>query len=488
MKKHKKGYKVKKKQNIYDKKELHYRYSMTAIVNALEDKGIDLSSLLRKKEAYTDFEKHFFAAIIFLSQPSSELPSQRFHNFLASLRKALEADTYRQALLLSSLGEDLKSAINILHAVCEALFTDICLYDYNATFLQEIKDSPSSEEESSPLPTFLSEQHEKIKRGIRKKRSLWKTMASYIKREHLFAFDPLTHGNTPFVLFSHDTPTPQGSQAIENLRFAVPTYEDAFSSFFFNTPEITPEFLAFIEAYKRTEKHHVYINLQNCAHDKTYKKSLSRCRTLERLTSDNAHTITVATLSKDSLFYWQQGKYEGIAGAYDFKTLFFQKLFIDSPDSGYYIPLHLITAQDFDIKEDTKELLDMIHNDIFGYKALLSAEERRDFIEIAYLALVEYIIIKTKANTYSITCRDSIDRGPSLSGLFYYYTMIKNGKNEEEIRHNIETILFAPALLAQQRAMHEPRFTRMVSALTTLTQIENLHEKIPHWNAEKALV
>lgn len=234
--------------------------------------------------------------------------------------------------------------------------------------------------------------------------------------------DSLMEGNLPFLQFRH----PDGTAVI---RMAMPAIDGRFGA-----SGVHPEFLAFIGQNK-----HLYVNLM-----KRHGLEVPLSRSIEALDGD---TLAVVTLDKNSPFYWQEGDYPDSADA--FKRLFLTHL----KGSDFYWSSK--------VKIDLKALLEKVHHDYFQEKPSLTQKERQDFIELAYLEILEDLTASFKPESMNITCKQAMDRAPSLAVLW----QLKLGLAKQE---EAAALLFAPPLLIHNRPTHRSRLTRFISALEFL--------------------
>jgi hypothetical protein len=99
---------------------------------------------------------------------------------------------------------------------------------------------------------------------------------------------------------------------------------------------------------------------------------------------------------------------------------------------------------------------------IFKNSATLNRTERKDFIEITYLKILDVIKDKCKPSSMNITCRQGMDRGPSLMVLW----MLKKGVlDDPKVAANL---LLTPPLLIRNRSSHRSRIEKLISTAKRL--------------------
>lgn len=202
--------------------------------------------------------------------------------------------------------------------------------------------------------------------------------------------------------------------------------------------EVSPEFQEFIKG----RNSHLYVNLM-----KRHGNEGIFTQKIEALEKAFPQLIVV-TIDKNSPFYDQEGWLH--EDKETFKTQFLAHL--QSPD--FYWSSHL----DSQWNETLKLAIQTTDDRYFSKESSLSPPKRRDFIELTYLAILDALQAQFHPETMNITCRQGIDRGPSLMGLWLYHHGILN-------LEQVTVQLFVPPLLFHNRAPHASRIERFVSAI-----------------------
>lgn len=245
--------------------------------------------------------------------------------------------------------------------------------------------------------------------------------------------DPLLYGNLPTTLYQWKN--------TQIIRVPLPlTYSTAWWKSFWQSPKVTPEFLTFLH----TQPSHFYINLMR----RVGKKEAPLSNALAQLERKEEHLYLI-TLDKNSSFYNQEGEVPDAADA--FKQLFLVKLL--DPKGNYYWSRHLNSSW----PQELQAILNKTHNTYFDGKKELSKQERLDFIELAYLDIIDALVDKWSPASMNFTCHQAIDRGPAEQVLWLSKHHI--GKNDE-----LAALLFAPPLLLHNRSSYPPKVVRMLSA------------------------
>lgn len=254
--------------------------------------------------------------------------------------------------------------------------------------------------------------------------------------------DNFLHGNLPSFLFS--LPAPIETKVI---RLANPL--DSFSNYPWpwSAPNVHPEFLFFL----KSQPSHLYVNLM-----KRKGVEASASYTLEQL-EKQIPNLYVVTLDKSSPFYWQEAKsYPDGIEIEAFKNIFLGQMMAKK---GNYFWSQYLTPDVW--KAELRFLMQAVHQNYFRNSSVLSRNERQDFIELTYLAILDRLVEKWQPASMNISCRQSMDRGPSLAILWMW-------KHHQVESQEVPALLFAPPLLIHNRPSHTARIERFVSAAKRL--------------------
>lgn len=255
--------------------------------------------------------------------------------------------------------------------------------------------------------------------------------------------DSYLHGNLPYSL--------EGSFPFSFIRMGKPLYD----TLYFNSlrlpgvaPSVSPEFLLFVEGQSK----HVYVNLM-----KRHGMEGQCSKVLEQIEKE-VPTLQVITLDKDSPFYWQRASIYPKEIEYTvFKEMFLEAL--TKRDGHYYWSLQLDPVS---WNKTLADLIDQTHQIYFDKQPFLSRDDRRDLIELTYLAILDNLVDRWHPCSLNITCSQGMDRGPSLMVL---WALQKDGN-----KHDLTAMLLAPPLLIHNRASHASRIQRFVSAAERIQQ------------------
>lgn len=248
--------------------------------------------------------------------------------------------------------------------------------------------------------------------------------------------DQFFHGNLPsLVAIINDK--------VKLIRIGQPICQASRAFWWISAPKVSPEFLFFLQNQPR----HFYVNLMK---RKGVEEPLTH--TLETL-ENRCENLFLITLDKNSSFYWQKEQdYPEVLESENFKQIFLNKMC--SRKGNYFWSKHLNLDR---WKEELRQILDNTHHSIFLNKDSLDRKERQDFIELTYVGIINNLVAKWSPTSMNITCRQGIDRGPSLAALWMYQ---KNELNNNEL----STMLLATPLIIRNRASHTSRLERFISA------------------------
>lgn len=249
--------------------------------------------------------------------------------------------------------------------------------------------------------------------------------------------DQFLHGNLPsFISLASDR------HETKLIRLGQPL-KAPFRFLWWLSPVISPEFHLFLQL----QPSHLYVNVM-----KREGVEGSLTQALEQLETQIPN-LYVVTLDKNSSFYWQDEQtYPGALESETFKTIFLENMCASNGDFFWSRHLDLVAWQ-----KELHHILDDVHQTYFHHQLELDHLERQDFIELTYLAILDRLVEKWHPASMNITCKQGVDRGPSLVAL---WMLRKNQLKHEEIA----TLLLTPPLMIRNRASHASRIQRFVSA------------------------
>lgn len=265
--------------------------------------------------------------------------------------------------------------------------------------------------------------------------------------------DPLLEGDMPSRLFSIRLNENKTTEIIRTSNIARDTSLDEQTGRT-KSAVINEEFIQYLQGQKKRGKKHLYINLMS-------RHSLERAKSLLIENLDQhpewSNTCMVVTLdkSKSSNIYFQKGRYKKIFCAKEFKSSILEDFFALEGEFYWSLALNKHTW-----KRTCHEILEKVHLDYFYGKETLSEKEKFDFIEIAYVIIIKQLIQELEPDVVNISCKQSVDRGPSLYTLFYLMETLPHTPD----RRKMVNMFFGPPLLIKGRACHDYRVSRFQSS------------------------
>ena len=330
-----------------------------------------------------------------------------------------------------------QQALDLIDRICLWMYTEPKLIDSYQQLLDKM----------GKLQTFLQMPPERISSALE---SMWKELKSnpalnkYTKNETSIQ-DPHLRGNLPTTQFR-----------IGNAQF-IYTARVSQENSRTGAVSICPEFLQYLEALERLNQTHLYINLQN--RTKGTERAISlKIEELEQ----KRKAIRVVTLDNNSAFYKQEGRFEKEEEASRFKKAFLDHLFVK--EGCYHWPQHLNLL---DWQRQCNQILERVHAEQFQTRAHLSHSERRAFIDLAYVAMIR--MLAKDVSFANITCKHSMDRGPTLTTLLFADELRHSNKPvAPEALNKLFSLFFVPPILTHNRPSLERLVHRISNALSYL--------------------
>ncbi len=402
---------------------------------------------VNQKKGITSFEQEGLQFISTLLHPPIFADSQAkslFHQkWISSLRQLIH-DKEALTTSSSSLAKEINSLINhltiwmytesdIWASVEKVLYHDTCLSkeQVDALYL------------ANPV-NFFNLIHEKFSKS---------TANQPQEESNSNLNDPVLYGDVPSYLFTLNNRkktrvirTPNVARdLIVNEKTGKPT-----------AVQLNEEFKNYLLA--RKDKIHLYVNFMP-----RDVKTLE----IEKLDEDAqlGNSILVITLakSKKNDFYCQRGIYEASASAQEFKALFLQQFF--KKEGEYYWSKKIDL---FSWKQEVAKIIEATHSSFFQNKPHLDQLERQDFIDLSYIMLLNHLVDSIEPDMMNMTCKGSVDRGPSFYVLFYLHHQLIHGKMTANIYQRLYVDLFAPPIILNNRQAHGFRIERVQSTYNRL--------------------
>jgi hypothetical protein len=214
------------------------------------------------------------------------------------------------------------------------------------------------------------------------------------------------------------------------------------------------DFILFLNALEQKNETLLYINVMSGLSGEDEQEKISQIHSLEN------GTITVLTLDKNSDFYLQKGIWRDNNDAKQFKKELVKRVLSKTITNRWPKKLEITVWE-----PKLLSLVDEIHKTYFNQLNDLKYQERADFIEIFYIDLISLLLDDFKPDYANISCKNTIDRGPSLLALLYLKQRCLYGEGffGKDMNKLLSLVLFQPILL-RNRPAHQIRIDRLTSS------------------------
>lgn len=252
---------------------------------------------------------------------------------------------------------------------------------------------------------------------------------------------------------------------LPNLVFHLKNHEDGslINVVRFRSPElcpvremIDPKYQAMMEHYKAYQKKHIDFSLVS-----------PTCFEPEITVHQLRHELQFEY--PNSLFSWAADTYSDFALQTNRNPYLSARVFIREfmDKIMNQKERHFVIPEDFLMADFLQNLLSDVHYEIFDCKRNLTLSERKDFVVIALVYILEFYCDEFRPDSLDTACRSHIDRGMVITTLFYLYSLIKSKKiDDEECLEYLKPIIFSPSLLVAKRPTHIERIRRLLSAMS----------------------
>ncbi len=288
--------------------------------------------------------------------------------------------------------------------------------------------------------------------------------------------DPVLNGNLPQYLKTIEIREKDQVTRIKLVTFGSPTTGDA----------ISPEFIGWMRSYKKKSKSHLSIVLQ----DMRPKYILGETGRINAIVATGEskefkNTLYILVVSKNSIFYFQQGIYEFQSEVTQYKKELYNEFFtVDKSVSGNYISAPLMEKIGREkLSQDVRNIIEVIHRYLFFNKPNLSQKERIIFNDLFQDFFTLYILFVLKPDSFNISCKDAIDRAAdSIARLWAHLGIVNDLDSNKYFRKIFEIFLLSRALMVRKRKPIGERIERSVQAVEFLEEhvksLRKMHEKL----------
>jgi len=289
---------------------------------------------------------------------------------------------------------------------------------------------------------------------------LFKTLDIFNMQNKKQGFDPIIQGNLPYQLYTFSS---KNFNTI-SIKLPCPTIHTHISK-----AKIIEEFKGFLRYFNIDQggkKRHLLLNLQN----RTSWKEYARCQALEEVEAQAEFNdqLVIATFSKKSEFYYQSGPYLKENSAKSFMHTLTKKIHGKGEEDFYFSRKINRTV----LHAFVRDILPLIHTQIFSKKEILTRKERLDFLEIFYMFSYIKLLDIIRPHSFSFTCKDSIDFGSTtnMGFLVMIKLMNENPTWSIEEQDHLFWIFNGTALLVRERLINYRCLSRILSALEVLSK------------------
>jgi hypothetical protein len=402
---------------------------------------------------------------------STKTTREYFADFLFFLHSVLRHNEYLKLLTYefprqNSIQQILKETVD---AICYALYRSLNFYEPISGHIQKLIEKANE---------MISHEHEE---AINNNRLTWNILASenkaltkvfkncpsrhirkvisILQEENSLVFDPFHQQALPARWYD----LTMGSHTMSNLHLPCPTSQE-----FIHKVSILDEFKVFLRHYAAQEnkQKHLMMNLQDRTAWREYYRSIALEEFQEH--EEFRDVLNVATLAKDTEFYYQEEPYSQMNHA----EVFFKHLYkqVASHTDGFFFAEEIYNAL---LPQFVESLIQSIHKVFFYGKNILLREHRLDFIEIFLLFLQLKLMDIYKPASFSLTCKDGADTSASANAeLFVFLKLIKGEDLTKKDRVFLNQVLYAPAILLRERLIQSERFHRFLSAVKCLELVK----------------
>lgn len=275
--------------------------------------------------------------------------------------------------------------------------------------------------------------------------------------------DPTYSGNFPYLLYSHSF----AGKKVQLIRMPVPartvcplkelqSIEDV---------RINEEFEIFLTQQAKEGKKHLYINFLNDWKDAKNQLFHDKLLTLEQ-NDQFGKCFFIATLDKDTAFYYQKGEFASLDDSKLFLKTFLERL--ASGKNGYRWPSHLNQKA---WNRQCACIVTELHTKLFGSQVKLNVEERQTFIELSYSRLIRALLEEIQPESCNLTCHYTIDRGTSTAAIFLCDLLCTEKKCiPNQLALKLIALMINQPILFQNRPAHSYRVERVTNALRRMGQ------------------
>lgn len=268
-------------------------------------------------------------------------------------------------------------------------------------------------------------------------------------------YDPFELGNIPYQTFQLYT----NEKTIHVFRCPNIVKDEEIEEALLTNASVGEQFKLYLDACRREGKKHLYVNMM---YRQIPGKSESlRSRLIEELELEYPGTLNVISLDRNSIFYHQTGVFEKINDATAFKFHLKKHL-----NSNYYYWTKDLDQIEWQAQLDV--IVETIHQCNYSDTETLDLEQRKAFIELTYIKIIEAVLKISNSDNCNFSCKSCIDRGGITYAIMYLYYLFKSqGKINAEQFNYLLYLTFVPALLVGNRPLQKNYFDRLIGFINS---------------------
>lgn len=390
------------------------------------------SLLDHSEDCHSTEISHFIEHLLSPISDSPEAKKAYHEKMILTLRALIDT--------INMIDANNAEAAHFLSELCEWMYTEVDLLTAQYRFISDSLPLSIFEDDSKALENLLQDSYQHVEGNPHFGGSL----PSNGKDSHL-------NGDLPSKLFSFGQTKIIRTPIVLNVNkenAKLPGTEF----------EIFQEFKQFLRFQASQGKTHLYVNL-TAKNEKEYNFS----QTIQQLDSDTEiqKAIIVVRLDRNSPFHTQENARE-IQSSDAFMKDFIQSL-MNPQCYSWSARLNIVEWQ-----TTLNKMLKEIHEAIFQGKSELSIVERQQFIDLMNLKIVVCLMDRFHPDSANISCKGSIDRGPSLYTLLYIYSLNQKKSLSFEEKRLVATLLLAPGILERNNPIYLERVERLVQTIPLL--------------------
>lgn len=419
--------------------------------------------LKNKHFSFTEMINKALIALFLSSNPSNVIYEtvafhclKYFQDFLLYLKEIFVRNEYSSGLSMENVHEFLMIQIQMVHAICFAIFTHHPQRVHVIQHLKALLGEPEKGKYTAlQFIKHLQENYLQLTRILNQYPSgpLFKMID--VINERSITFCPIQYNNLPCRLFI----TRYDHRSTVVLRIPNPTLQTTLEE-----AHILDEFKGFLRSLcDKKPLRLVVINLQS----RLSRKEMARAKALEELQKEGEFisSLLVITFSKTLgavLYAASKGNWE----------VFHQELLevLKKPEEFglYFPPMFQEKKWSLFFTQIIPSLLRLF----FSKKKNGNEQDCFDFMELFYFCVSLKILEIEKPQFFSYVCKDGVDDSTAKNFTLYMGTKILQGsfsasKKEEEY---LKWLLFTPALMIRERAIQSSCFTTSCSSLQLLAR------------------